>query len=133
QHTEVDARLYDGLRNMVKTEVLPLYEEYRRETDHFRQRRQGRKVWQYVVGTVGVCELLEALLTRGRSIAPPVLIPTAILYSLIGFIIYTAAQYFDEVHLSRARKLLEKAIEGLELNVQTDVHYDQRRQLDDQD
>ena len=26
QHAEVDARLYEGLRNTVKAEVLPLYE-----------------------------------------------------------------------------------------------------------
>src|SRR5258706_11841753 len=77
QHATVDARLYDGLRTMVKSEVLPLYEQYRQETNQFRQRRQSRKVWQYVLGTVGVCEILEAVLTRGRSIAPPVLIPTA--------------------------------------------------------
>jgi|SRR6267142_2639213 len=133
QHAEIDARLYDGLRNMVKAEVVPLYEQYRHETARFRERRQKRKIWQYVLGTLGVCELLEAVLTHGRSILPPVLIPTAILYSFIGFIIYSAAQYFDDLHLSRARKRLEKSIEGLELKVQTDIDYDQRRQLLDTD
>ena len=73
------------------------------------------------------------MLTHGRSILPPVLIPTAILYSFIGFIIYSAAQYFDDLHLSRARKRLEKSIESLELKVQTDIDYDQRRQLLDTD
>ena len=86
QHAEVDARLYEGLRRMVKAEVVPLYEQYRLQTEAVRQRRQNRKIWQYVLGTVGVCELLEALLTRGRSIAPQALIPSAILYSFIGFI-----------------------------------------------
>ncbi len=133
EHAEVDARLYDGLRQMVQAEVVPLYEQYRRDTERFRERRQHRKIWQYVLGTVAVCEVLEALLTHGRSVAPPVLIPTAILYSFIGFIIYTAAQYFDDVHLARARKRLEKSIEGIERKVQTDVDYDQRRQLLDAD
>ena len=133
QHAGVNPGLYEGMRKMVQTEVVPLYERYRQETAQFRERRQGRKLWQYVLCTTGVFEALEAVLTRGRSIAPMVLIPTAILYSLIGFIIYAAAQYFDELQLLRARKRLEKSIEGLEGKVQTDVDYDNLRRLVDSD
>jgi hypothetical protein len=133
QHAEVDARLYEGLRNTVKAEVLPLYEQYRRETARFAERKQKRKVWQYIVGTFVSLELLEVILTRGRALAPPVLIPMAILYSFIGFIIYTAAQYFDDLQLSRARKRLEQSLEGLDEKVQTDADYDSRRQLLDAD
>ena len=32
EHTEVDPRLYDGLRSMVQGEVVPLYQQYRQET-----------------------------------------------------------------------------------------------------
>jgi hypothetical protein len=77
--------------------------------------------------------VLGALLTRGRSFAPQVLIPTAILESFLGFIIYAAAQYFDDLQLRHARRRLEKAISGLQAKVQTDVDYDQRRQLLDTD
>src|SRR5262249_7953606 len=52
QHAQVDSRLYDGLRQMVKTEVLPLYEQFRLETARVRARRDKRKLWQYVLGTV---------------------------------------------------------------------------------
>src|SRR5580765_4097810 len=76
QYAQVDPRLYEGLRKMVKAEVLPLYEHYRQETAQVRERRQKRKLWQYVLGTVAGFEILEAMLTRGRSIAPQVLIPT---------------------------------------------------------
>jgi hypothetical protein len=133
QHAEVDARLYEGLRNAVKADVLPLYEQYRRETARFAERKQKRKVWQYIVGTFVSLELLEVILTRGRALAPPVLIPMAILYSFIGFIIYTAAQYFDDLQLSRARKRLEQSLEGLDEKVQTDADYDSRRELLDAD
>src|SRR6185295_15598407 len=68
-----------------------------------------------------------------RSIVPQVLLPSAILYSFIGFIIYVAAQYIDDLRLARARKQLEESIAGLEMKVQTDVDYDNRRQLADQD
>ncbi len=133
RHAEVDASLYEGLRKMVKVEVLPLYEQFRLNTAHLRDRRHKRKVWTFVLGTVGVCVFLEAILTRGRSIVPQVLIPTAILYSLIGFIVYAATQYVDDLRLARARKHLERSIEGLEAKVQTDAAYDNRRQLLDAD
>jgi hypothetical protein len=131
EHAEVNPGLYEGMRKMVQAEVLPLYERYRQETARFRERK--RKIWQYVLCTVGVFEVFEALLTRGRSIAPMVLIPTAILYSLIGFIIYAAAQYIDELQLVAARKRLEKSIAGLEGKVQTDADYDNLRRLVDSD
>src|SRR5436190_3299709 len=112
QHAQVDPRLYEGLRNMVKAEVLPLYEAYRQNTARLRERKQRRKVWQYVLGTVAFCEVLQMIVTRGRSIAPQVFIPSTILYSFIGFIIYTAAQYLDDLQLTRARHRLEKSLDG---------------------
>ncbi len=133
QHAEVDAQLYDGLRKLVRSEVLPLYERYRQETARVRERSLKRQLWHYVLGTVGLFEILEAVLTKGRSILPQVLIPSAILYSLIGFILYITTQYLDRVHLARARKRLEHAIGGLESRVQTDIDYDHRRRLLDAD
>lgn len=133
EQAAVDPNLIEGLRNIVQTEVLPLYEQFRIETARFRERRSKRQLWRYVLGTAAVCEILEAILTKGRSIAPAVLIPTAILYSFIGFIIYTAAQYIDDLQIGRARRRLEKSIEALEGKAQTDAEYDQRRQLLDDD
>jgi len=132
-HAGVDPRLYEGLRNVVKAEVLPLYETYRLGTARTRERKQRRKIWQYVLGTVAFFQVLEMIVTRGRSIAPQVFIPTTILYTFLGFIIYTAAQYFDDLQLTRARHRLEKSLEGLERKAQTDADYDQRRELLDND
>lgn len=129
EQAEVDPKIYDGLRAMVHAEVLPLYEQYLAEVTRIRERKQRRKLWQYVLGTVAVIEGLELILTRGRSLAPQVLLPTAILDCFLGFIIYTAAQYLDDRHLAGARKRLERSIEGLDQRVQTDVAYDNRRQL----
>ena len=133
QYAEVDARLYEGMRKTVQKEVLPLYEKFKRETSRIRDRKQKRKIWQYTLGTIGFCEILEAIATHGRSIAPQVLIPSAILYSFIGLIIYVAAQYIDDVQLTRARGRLEKSLENIERQVQTDADYDNHRQLVDTD
>jgi hypothetical protein len=133
QHAEVDPRLYEGMRKTVQAEVLPLFEQFWRETTRLRERRQKRQLWKYLLGTVGVFELAALILTKEKSLAPQILFPSVILSSFIGFIIYTAAQYLDDLQLARARKRLERSIEGLDSRVQTDVEYDQRRELLDAD
>src|SRR5579859_2432981 len=133
EHAQVDSRLYDQVRKVVQAEVLPLYERFRLDAHRLTERKQRRKLWQYVLGTVGFFEILEAILSHGRSIAPQVLITTAILYSLIGFIVYSAAQYLDDLQLARARTRLEKSLENLDVKAQTDAAYDNRRQLLDAD
>jgi hypothetical protein len=131
EHAAVDPRLYDGLRQAVRGEVLPLYEQYRRETARVRQHKQGRKLWQYVLGTVASLEILQALVTKGRSMAPQVFIPTAILHSFLGFIIFAGAQYIEDLQLARARRRLERSLEHLDSKAVTDAEYDQRRELQD--
>ena len=42
EHAEVDAKLYEGMRRVVKEEVLPLYEPFRVDTARARERRQNR-------------------------------------------------------------------------------------------
>lgn len=133
EHASVNSRLYDGLRKLVHAELVPLYEKFRVETSRSRERKQKRKLWQYVVGTVGVCMCLELLITRGRSLMPQVLLPTAILYSFIGFIIYVASQYIDDLNLARARSRLERSLEQIQTHVETDIQYDDRRELLNED
>src|SRR5213594_4374650 len=48
-HAQVDPKLYDGLRAMVRVEVLPLYERYLAESARIRERKLGRKLWRYVL------------------------------------------------------------------------------------
>ena len=46
QQAQVDPRLYEGLRKMVKAEVVPLYEQFRQDTYRVRERRPGRGAGQ---------------------------------------------------------------------------------------
>src|SRR5215471_2027866 len=106
QHVEVDPRLYDNMRRLVQAEVVPLYEDFLQQSNRIQERKRQRKLWRYALGSVIVCEILEVLVSRGRALAPQVLIPTAILYSFIGAIIYVATQYIDDLHLEKIRKRL---------------------------
>jgi hypothetical protein len=129
EHAEVDPTLFEGLRRVAQSDLAPLYEEYREQRERILTRRQNRRLWQYVLGTLGILELLEAGLTRGRSLLPQLLIPTAIFYSFIGFLLYGASQYLDDLQLRRARHRFQAALERLDRRVQTDSEYDNRRQL----
>jgi hypothetical protein len=125
----IDAKPYDQLRTLVKARVLPLYQEYRSLVERMRQRQDGRKPGYYVLGTIAFLQVLEAYLTKGRSFAPQVFIPTAIIQGFIGFFLYAATRYLEERRITRARKQLEKSIEGLDHSLLTDIEYDNRRAL----
>ncbi len=129
EHAEVDPRLYEGLRRVAQAELAPLYEQYRVERERIQQRRNARSLWPYVLGTIAILELLEMVLSRGRSLLPQILVPTAIFYGFMGFVIYSVAQYLDDRQLARARARFEAALERLDRQVETDAEYDSRREL----
>jgi hypothetical protein len=129
EHAEVDTRLYEGLRRLARTELTPVLQQYWAERERIRQRRDTRKLSHYVLGTLVVLELIEIVFSRGRSLLPQILVPTAIFYAFIGFVIYTASQYLDDRQLARARRRLEAALETLDRKAQTDAEYDNRREL----
>jgi hypothetical protein len=133
QSAFMDAKPYERLRAVVKAKVLPLYEQYLGISRRLREKKQNRKLSYYVLGTIAVLQTLEAILTKGRSFVPALLIPSAILHGFIGFILYSAAQYIDELQLARARKRLEKSIAGLDHGLLTDIEYDNRRMMTDAD
>jgi hypothetical protein len=82
-----------------------------------------------VLGTVVVLEVLAAVITRGRSLAPQSLLISSLVNSFLGLLLYTAAQYFDDRQLAAARRRLERSIQNFGHKLQTDIEYDQRRGL----
>jgi hypothetical protein len=129
EHAEVDTRLYEGLRRLARSELAPVLQAFWAERERICRRRDNRKLSHYVLGTLVVLELIEIAFSRGRSLLPQILVPTAIFYAFIGFVIYSATQYLDDRQLARARARLEAALEGLDRKAQTDADYDNRREL----
>lgn len=132
-HSDENARLYDGMRGLLKTELLPHYAEYLATAERIRERKGRRRLWGYVLGTVAVVELIQAVATRGRSLAPPVFLMSGILNAFLGLLLYAGAQYVDERQIARARRRLERSILDLGRKLQTDLDYDRRRDLLDGD
>jgi hypothetical protein len=126
-HSAENARLYEGMSGVLKTELLPLYTEYLATVERIRERKSRRRPWQFVLGTVVTLEILGAFITRGRSLAPQALVMSGIFNGLLGLLIYTATQYVDDRQIAAARRRLEKAILNLGRKLQTDIEYDERR------
>ncbi|MBK9139416.1 MAG: hypothetical protein IPM17_11755 [Verrucomicrobia bacterium] len=124
-----NARLYDGMRQLLKTELGPLYADYLATVGQIRETKGRQRVWHYVLGTVVVLEVLAAVVTRGRSLAPQVLLMTSVVNAMLGLLIYTATQYVYDRQLARARRRLEKSILLLGRKLETDIAYDERRGL----
>lgn len=126
-HSAENTRLYDGMRGLLKAELLPLYTEYLATVERIRERKGRRRLWNYVLGTMVVLEIVTAIFTRGRSLAPQSLVVSGILNGLLGLLIYTATQYLDDQQIATARRRLEKSILHLGRKLQTDIEYDERR------
>ena len=133
RYAEVAPGLYEELRQLLRSEVAPLYEQYRRVCDAILERKHKRKLIYYVGGTIIVFELLEVILTRGKSLIPAVLIPNLLASSFVGFMVYLATQYIDDLFLTRARRQFLRSCQCLDQRVVTDAEYDNRRRLAEAD
>jgi hypothetical protein len=130
-YASIEPGYYEGLRELVKSKVLPVYEEYLMIRAGILGRKHGRKLWAYVLGTVVALGVLEAVLSRARSLVPTLMVFTTFINALLGFAIYSLAQYKDEVLLRRARQQLQHSLAGLDKQLTTDITYDTHRRLMD--
>jgi hypothetical protein len=128
-YATIEPAEYEVLREEVRREVLPLYKEYYRIREGLLERKQRRRPALYILGTVGLLQLLELLVWKGRSLAPQILIPTLLVQGFLGFVIYAVVQYRDDFILARARRRLEHSLTGLDQRLTTEVSYEARRKL----
>ncbi len=131
RYAQVEPGLYEGLRELVRRDVAPLFEVYRRVRDRILERKQKRKVAYYVFGTVAAFEVMELVLTRGKSLLPTVLIPSLLASSFIGLVIYLVTHQVDDWFLRRARRQFLYSCACLDQRMLTDAEYDVRRRLMD--
>ena len=104
KYSYVDHKHYEGLREIIQKEMTPLYNRYFKIREQIAARKQKRSLAGFVFGTIAVLELLELLLTKGRSLIPTILIPTVIMDGFIGFALYALIQYKDDMFAGFARK-----------------------------
>ena len=128
-YASIEPAEYEAVREEVRREVLPLYAEYYRIRDSVLARKERRRPAFYIFGAIGGLQVLEFLFTKGRSLAPQILIPTLLAQAFLGFVLYALMQYKDDFILRRARGRLEHSLAGLDQRVATDITYEARRRL----
>jgi len=102
EQAAVDPNLVEGLRNIVQTEVLPLYEQFRVETARFRERKSKRHLWRYVLGTAAVCEYSKPFLPKAVRLFRPSSSPRRFSIVSSGYHLYRSAIYRRPAHQSCA-------------------------------
>jgi len=132
-YAAIDPTRYEALRGQFKKEVLPLYEAYYQIRDRILERKQARRPTFYILGAIGALQVIDLVLTKGKSLLPQILIPTALAQGFIGFVIYALIQYKDDFILRRARRRLEHSLLGLDQRMDTELSYEERRRLMDAD
>ncbi len=115
---------YCLLEELVQRDILPLYEQFAAKKNTILARQSQRALWKYVLGTVFGLEILESLLTRGRSLTPQLMIPSILMESVLGASLFYFANKLDGWRIRLARSQFFQAIEGLDKKLLVDQQYD---------
>jgi hypothetical protein len=121
--SSIDPSLLARMKQAVEVEFLPLYDSYRDNTNRIKEIQKNRSIGKYVLGTVVALEAISAIATKGRSLKPQVLIPTALIEAGIGFIIYSGAQWFDDRKIDAERENMIRAVGKLEESLDVRASY----------
>jgi len=124
---------YCALKDIVKRDILPLINQYEAKTMAIELRKDNRKVSRYIIGTILAIEALEAIITRGKSLVPQIMIPSVLLESLLGAGIYGLTNLKDNSALKREEKKLLSGVNGLDKMIQVDQKYESFRQVSGKD
>jgi hypothetical protein len=133
RYADINPGLYEEMRVLVKREVTPLLESYLVKREKITERRQKRNLLYYVVGTIVFIELLEAVLSKGKSLAPPALIISLLVSGFIGLTVYLIVRYMDDLYLAWIRNRLATCFRGLDRRLVTDNEFDLRKRLMEND
>ncbi len=120
---------YEKLRRVLKNDFLPRYNKYSVRKEEIEAKKEKRSLVKYVVGTVLALEILETILTRGKSLSPQILIPSGIFEGFLGGFLYYATNTLDNHKIARARERLFKDVSSLDKKLQIDREYYFRSEL----
>lgn len=115
---------YKNLKTIVQSDVMPVYRAYLERKDEILIKKDNRELWKYVVGTVVGANVLEAILTGGRSLRPQIVFFTGLLEAGLGAGIYGATNLADNFKLSMAKRRFFKTVKGIEKKIITGERYD---------
>ncbi|MBI4144486.1 hypothetical protein HY486_04525 [Candidatus Woesearchaeota archaeon] len=105
---------YVYLEKLVKEKFLREYGKYAAAKERILEKSEKRQLWKYALGAIAVIEVVELLVTKGRSLSPRSFFPTALLDGIYGGVIYYAVKSWDNVRISQEKKKLFRSVGSIE-------------------
>jgi hypothetical protein len=108
-----DPAFYRQLKEAILNELLPIYDHYRTLRRKVEQKLEKGTWSRYCLWTIGICLVIEAILTDGRVLRPQLLIPAAIVDGLLGCGLWYIANFRALSELRRLKRGLLSSIQEL--------------------
>jgi hypothetical protein len=115
---------YEHLRTVIQKEVLPLYDHYSLIRTKLLERTEQRSWPKYCMWAIGIGLALELIITEGRLLRPPTLLPALAVDGLVGYGLYYLINYRDASTLKRARRNLLNSIRELDTQHEVAKRYE---------
>jgi hypothetical protein len=119
----VEPGYFYALKQIVRQDVVPLYDDYVRKREEIERRQTKRSPVWYVLGTIIGMETLEAILAKGKAFSPPMLVLSFVVEALIGFSIFGLAHLKDHRQISAAKNGLLQSLHHLDQRLIVDKQY----------
>jgi hypothetical protein len=120
----VDPPYYQHLKTIVRSEVLPLYDQYCALRQRTLEKNDKRTLGKYIAYTVGICAVLETLFSEGRVLRPLTLGPALALDALLGWGLYQWVNWRAGARLRAASERLLNAIREIDTKHDVARRYD---------
>ena len=119
----VEPGYFYALKQIVRQDVVPLFDDYVRKRDEIQRRQTQRSPVKYVLGTIVGIETLEMILAKGKVFSPALLILSFIVEALIGFSIFGLAHLKDNRQITGAKTGLLQSLHHLDQRLIVDKQY----------
>jgi hypothetical protein len=80
-----DPAFYQQLKQAIREELLPVFDRYQELRARESRKLESNTLSRYCLWGAGICILLEALLTEGRGLRPPLLALATLIGGLLGW------------------------------------------------
>jgi hypothetical protein len=119
-----DPAFYRQLKEAIVKELLPIYDQYVVLRQKARRTLEKATWSRYCLWTIGICLVIEALLTEGRVFRPQLLIPAAIIDGLLGCGLWYIANFRALSELRRLKRRLLSSVQELIRKQEVSEQYD---------
>lgn len=130
---DLDRSNLDVLLQSVTKDIIPAYQAFREKKGKIESNAENRTLWKYVAATVVGLNIIELVVTKGRSLSPGLFFPALLAESAIGSAFYAGAKFKDKIQIHIAKKQFKNTVNYSEKRLLTDTRYKGHQEIFDGD